>query len=146
VREENAILVIFKEIKEMKKVSNVDISILFVDDEKHFLNSMYINLKSNGISNIDCCQDSRNVISLLKEKKYSIIFLDILMPHIRGDELLSKIVEEYPETRVIMLTALDDAENKKKCLKKGACGYLVKPIQINQLIDSIGNAIKKERL
>jgi CheY-like chemotaxis protein len=68
--------------------------ILLVDDEEDVLMSMYMNFKLEGINNVERCPDSLEVMPRLKEKKYSLILLDILMPGIRGDELLPEIVEK----------------------------------------------------
>lgn len=128
----------------MDQESIFELSILLVDDEEHFLNSMYINLKSNGINNVERCKDSLEVLANLKRKKFNLILLDILMPGINGDELLPKIVEEYPDIKIIMLTAVNDIETANNCLKKGAVDYLEKPIPTDQLIKSVKNAINKK--
>lgn len=51
--------------------------ILVVDDDKDFLKSMEFTLLSNGITNVECCQDSQKVLPLLEKKKYSLILLDL---------------------------------------------------------------------
>ena len=115
--------------------------VLLVDNEADFLNSLKIKLKQNGINNIECCQDSLKVMPGLKEKKYSLILLDILMPGIKGNELLPKIVEEYPDIAVIMLTASPDNDYISECMKKGATDYLVKPFDDAQLIRMIRSTL-----
>ena len=111
--------------------------ILMVDDEKNFLNSLDFELRSRGITNVECCQDSSDVLRKLKEKKYSVVLLDILMPHISGDELLPVIVDEYPDIPVIVITAFPDAKTAKDCMEKGAFECLTKPIEIRELIRTI---------
>lgn len=123
------------------EITDVDSSVLLVDDEEHFLNSMYLTLQSEGISSVERCKYSSKVMPLLEKKNFPIIFLDILMPDIRGDELLPKIVETYPEILAIMLTAVDQEKIAKKCLSKGAFDYLVKPILTAQLMNSIKKAL-----
>lgn len=120
-----------------------DYPILLVDDEEHFLHSMFMTLKSAGISNVEKCQDSRKVISLLKEKRFSLILLDILMPYLQGDELLPQILEEQPDVKVIMLTAVKEVETAVECLSIGAFDYLVKPIKSSELIEKVKNALEK---
>lgn len=115
--------------------------ILIVDDEENFLNSMKMTLKSNGITNIECCQDSQEVISRLKKKRYSLIFLDILMPHTQGDALLPQILEEQPGVKVIMLTAVKEIRIAVKCMHNGAVYYLAKPFEISALIEKVGEAL-----
>ncbi|MCU0290153.1 MAG: response regulator, partial [Acidobacteria bacterium] len=111
--------------------------ILIVDDEQDFLNSIHTTLKRNGITNVELCDKSIEVMHRLKEKKYSLILLDIIMPEIRGDELLPKILENYLGIPVIMLTALAEAELAFQCVRKGARDYLVKTVETSQLLEKI---------
>jgi DNA-binding NtrC family response regulator len=121
----------------MEKKLFPELPILMVDDEKHFLNSLDFELRSKGITNVECCLDSRDVMPKLKERKYSLILLDILMPHISGDELLPDIVADYPLIPVIVITAFPDAKTAKDCMEKGAFECLTKPIDIGKLIRTI---------
>ena len=100
--------------------------ILIVDDEEHFLNSIKVKLNSEGVNNVECCKDSDKVMTRLKEKKYSLIYLDILMPGKPGDQLLTEILLKYPDTKIIMLTSVNEVETAVKCMKMGAFDYLVK--------------------
>lgn len=118
-----------------------ELPILMVDDEKHFLNSMDFELRSKGITNVECCQDSRDVMSKLKEGKYSVILLDVLMPYISGDELLPDIVAEYPNIPVIVITAFPDAKTAKDCMEKGAFDCLTKPLETVELIRTIHDTL-----
>lgn len=116
--------------------------ILVVDDEEHILKSIESYLMVKGITNIECCGDSRDVMPRLKKKKYSVILLDILMPGISGDELLPQIIESYPDIPVIIVTAFPDDEIAKNCMKKGAYECLRKPVDIKNLIKTIAEALK----
>ena len=123
--------------KKVKKELFPEQPILMVDDEKHFLNSLDFELHSHGITNVECCRDSRDVLGKLKEKKYAVILLDVLMPNISGDELLPIIADEYPDIPVIIITAFPDAKTAKDCMEKGAFECLTKPIDIGELIRTI---------
>jgi DNA-binding NtrC family response regulator len=103
--------------------------ILIVDDEAPFLRSMSRTLRSEKFSNVDTCPDSREVMAMLKKKKYSLIFLDLIMLYKRGEELLPQIVGNYPSVPVIILTASDDIKSAVDCMKNGALDYLSKPIE-----------------
>jgi DNA-binding NtrC family response regulator len=111
--------------------------ILMVDDEKNFINSLYFELCSLGITNLECCQDSSDVLRKLKEKKYAVILLDVLMPNISGDELLPIIADEYPYIPVIIITAFPDAKTARDCMERGAFECLTKPIDVGELIRTI---------
>lgn len=124
----------------MKQTLFPEFPVLVVDDEKNFLNSIDFELRSHGITHVECCQDSLDVMARLKSKKYSVVLLDLLMPHITGDELLPQIVEAFPEIPVIIVTAFPDNETSTKCLKKGAFDYYTKPIDTLELIRTIRDA------
>lgn len=111
--------------------------ILLVDDEEHFLSSAELVLNSNRFTNIETCSDSTKVLELLKSKEYSIVALDINIPNISGKELLPKILENFPEMPVIIITAINDVESAVECMKLGAFDYLVKPIDDERLISSL---------
>ena len=121
----------------MKKKPFPAYPVLVVDDEKIFLNAIEVALKRKGITNVECCSKSTEVMPRLKEKKYSLILLDIIMPEIRGDEVLPRIMEEYLGLPVIMLTAVHDTEIAFRCIQNGARAYLVKPIDSSQLLEKI---------
>ncbi|MFC1898562.1 sigma-54-dependent transcriptional regulator [Candidatus Cloacimonadota bacterium] len=116
--------------------------VLLVDDEEQFLQSGSFSLRTSGISNVEKCNDSRNVLSLLREKSYSVIILDLMMPYLNGDELLPEIVQEFPEIPVIMHTAVNEVSKAVGCMKKGAFDYLTKPVDKARLVTCVKKAIQ----
>jgi len=112
-------------------------SILIVDDDKNFLNSMETILMRNGLKNVECCQDSREVMPLLEKKKYSLVLLDLGMPHISGRELLPQIVEKFPEIPVILITGRPEVEAVVECMRYEAIDYLLKAIDQSRLVKTI---------
>lgn len=115
--------------------------ILLVDDEEHFLSTAELVLNSNRFTNVETCNKSSKVIDQLKEKEYSLVALDINMPEISGKELLPKILENFPEMVVIIITAINDVENAVECMKLGAFDYLVKPIDEERFLASINRGL-----
>jgi len=115
--------------------------ILIVDDEQNFLKSINFRLRSEGITNVECCQDSRNVMPLLMKKNYSIILLDILMPNISGDKLFHLIVDKYPYIPIIILTAVKEIKDTFKKMKDESFDYLVKTMDTYKIVEKIHQAI-----
>ena len=68
----------------MKQAKFPSSPVLLVDDEEQFLLSTSFTLSGAGINNIVQCQDSREVISLLSQQSFSVIILDMNMPHVPG--------------------------------------------------------------
>ncbi len=117
--------------------------ILVVDDDRDFLKSIEFTLLSKGITNVECCMDSRKVMPLLEKEKFSLILLDMLMPGISGIELLPQILEAYPETPVVVITAYNDINTAIDCMKKGAFDYLLKPFENFQLVKIVRRTLDK---
>lgn len=115
--------------------------ILVVDDEEHFLSTAELVLNSNRLNNVETCNESTKVLNLLKEKEYSLIALDINMPEISGKELMPKILQNFPDMPVIIITAINDVENAVECMKLGAFDYLVKPVDDERFITSINRGL-----
>ena len=120
--------------------------VLIVDDEENALESFEITLNSSGIENIVLCRDSTDVLTLLKTRKFEIILLDLTMPHITGEELLPQIVQDYPDTPVIIITGDIEIETAVKCMQMGAFDYMVKPVEEERLISGVKRGIDHNRL
>jgi DNA-binding NtrC family response regulator len=115
--------------------------ILVVDDDNDFMEAIKHTLRSKGLTNVECCLDSRKVMTLLDKKMYSLILLDIIMPGIEGKDLLPQIVGKYPEIPVIVVTAYGRSEIAVECMKAGAFDYLEKPFERNELWEKVQAAI-----
>lgn len=116
--------------------------ILLVDDEPEILMLTKMTLESEGIGNIITFEDSRQVLPFLARDNASAVVVDLMMPHLSGLELLHDIRAEFPAIPVIVMTALDEVETAVDCLKSGAFDYLVKPVEPNALISTVGKAMK----
>ncbi len=126
----------------MSSLNYPHLPVLLVDDDKQVLLGFKILLNLNGINNIICCNDSRRVLSILSEKKVSIILLDLLMPHISGEEILTMIYQRFPEIPVIIITGINNEETRVKCMKNGAFDYIVKPVEEDNLLSGVKRAIE----
>lgn len=115
--------------------------ILLVDDEEIILSSMEKVLKSSGINNILTCQDSRKVLGILDNTEAEVMLLDLSMPHVRGEDLLSEVGERHPHIPVIIVTASDDIGTAVRCMKEGAFDYMVKAVEPSRLISGVRRAI-----
>ena len=120
--------------------------VLIVDDEKSTLKSMEFTFRSDGYNNIVCIQDSRLVIDYVATHPVEIIFLDITMPIISGEEILQTVHRNYPDIPVIMITGLNDVKTAVSCMKSGAKDYLLKPIERNRLLLTINNVLELKNM
>lgn len=130
----------------MKTSNYPEWPVLLIDDEEPFLLSAGFTLNSLGINNVVECSDSQEARSLLARQSFSVVFLDINMPHVSGIELLQFIQQNHPDLPVIMLTAVNEVETAVRCMKEGAFDYLVKPVDDNALLTAVRRAIEYWRL
>lgn len=76
-------------------------------------------------------------IAQVRELRPDVVVMDIAMPRLNGLEATRRIVVECPETRVLILTAHEEAEHVISLLEAGAVGYLPKTVGLNELLDAI---------
>ncbi|MBF0383392.1 MAG: response regulator [Magnetococcales bacterium] len=115
--------------------------IVLVDDEVALLRAMEMSLFLAGLGPIKTISDSRNVMPFLAENGARIVILDIEMPFIQGTEILNKIVKDFPNIPVVILSAITDSETVGQCIKKGAVNFLIKPLERDELVEVIKNVI-----
>jgi DNA-binding NtrC family response regulator len=116
--------------------------VLIIDDESEATEECRFMLRASGVDNVVCCHDSRDVLPMLSEREFSIILLDLWMPHISGNELLTTIAETYPQIPVIIVTGANDVETAVECMRQGAHDYMVKPVERNRMLSGIRRAIE----
>ena len=106
--------------------------ILIVEDEPSLSDSIATYLTASGFV---CAQSHRYVHALdkLAVHTYDLAVLDIRLPDGSGLDILSEIKTSSPETGVLMLTAMDDLQDKLQGLQRGADDYLTKPFHLPEL-------------
>ena len=119
--------------------------VLVVDDERHAREIIRRWLERVGY---ECtCADSVGVAyEILKKQTFEIVTSDISMPGQSGIELLRTVKDTYPETAVLMLTANADTRLAIQALTLGAYGYLLKPVEQEELLCQIERALEHRRL
>ncbi len=119
-------------------------TILLVDDEKAFVETMSKRLDKRGL-NVLTAFSGQEGLDVLAAEKVDIVVLDVKMPGMDGIEALQKIKTGYPLVEVIMLTGHATVESAIDGMKQGAYDYLMKPCEMDELMAKIDSArIKKE--
>ncbi len=76
----------------------------------------------------------KQAINLVKKKYFDVVFLDVIIPGIPGDEVLEKIKKISPRTKVVMITgSLMKEDSWSKLRQKGVYGYIQKPFNIENI-------------
>jgi len=109
--------------------------VLVVDDDKNICELLKLYLQKEGFETFFAYDGSQAVTSA-KENKPDIIILDVMMPVINGWEAC-KLIRQFTDVPIIMLTALDTTENKVQGLNIGADDYIVKPFEPVEVIARI---------
>ncbi|MBI5885849.1 MAG: sigma-54-dependent Fis family transcriptional regulator [Deltaproteobacteria bacterium] len=120
--------------------------VLIVDDEPQILKSFSVILRSSGVKDVICLEDSREVMSLLERQEVALIVMDLSMPHISGAKLLPDISQGYPHIPVIIMTAMNEIETAVASMQAGAFDYLVKPVELARFESSIKRALEVRSL
>ncbi|MBN1871372.1 MAG: response regulator [Candidatus Omnitrophica bacterium] len=118
--------------------------VMIIDDEKDFLKITKINLELTGRYEVETISDATGILSRIKAFAPDVILLDILMPKIDGFEVCQKL-NKYPSGRnipVLVLSALDTDKDKLAMTKLGVAGFLIKPIEKDELIAKIEDALR----
>lgn len=121
--------------------------ILIVEDERVMQMALEMMLKRNGYNDISTASDGVEAVDLVAkaldaEDHFDLICLDIMMPQMDGQEALEKIraledekgLDFDARAKILMVTGMVDMENIEKAFKL-ANGYLIKPIQENDLLE-----------
>jgi DNA-binding NtrC family response regulator len=118
-------------------------SVLLVDDEEAWLRSLSMTLSLlAGITNIIRCADSRQAMDVIAANRVGLVLLDLNMPHLSGETLLTQLLERYPEIPVIIISGLNQVETAVECMKRGAFDFFVKTVEQERLIQGVQRAIK----
>lgn len=114
--------------------------ILIVDDENLAISRLKRLLNENGIDDIVAFDNPMEALKEIVKTRFDAVFLDISMPNITGLELADSIMQIEPKTFIVFQTAYE--EFALEAFQKGGIGYLVKPIQsedIKTILEKINN-------
>jgi len=120
-------------------------TLLIVDDEAAIRRVLFQKFSREGYR----CEEAdaaEQVLNTLATSPIALVILDIKMPGKSGIELLPEIKSGYPDTEVIMATAVTDINVAIQCLKQGADDYLCKPFNLEEVFLAVKRALEKRRL
>jgi two-component system nitrate/nitrite response regulator NarL len=121
------------------------IKILLVDDHTLFRSGIRLLLQRNPeFEIVGEAADGLEGVKRAKQLKPDVVLMDLNMPGLSGLEAMQLIVEDLPDTAVLMLTVSEEAEDLTKALKSGARGYLIKNIEADYLTQAIKRAAAGE--
>jgi two-component system alkaline phosphatase synthesis response regulator PhoP len=117
-------------------------SILIVDDDEMVRIALCELLRPEGYE-IDTAAGGPEALDKIKDNKYDLLMLDIIMPEMDGLELCRRIrqIEDYQDVPVVFLTAKSREEDRAMGIDAGANNFLSKPISPEKLLEIISETI-----
>jgi two-component system cell cycle sensor histidine kinase/response regulator CckA len=119
--------------------------ILFVDDEPLFRKSM-LKLLNRRDFQVDIAANGTEAFMKMRENRYAVVLLDLVLPDIDGLEIAQHIKEHDPYCAVIILTGQSSIRSAKLAVRCGCFDYLTKPCKIDKVCNLLKTAIENRRL
>ena len=116
------------------------LKVLLVDDEEELVSSMTERLSFRGIEALSCTT-GLDALKVTAENPIDVVVLDVKMPGLSGTKLMKKLKEVRAGMHYIFLTGHGSEEDYRACCEAGAFSYLVKPVEIEELVKKIREAV-----
>jgi DNA-binding NtrC family response regulator len=126
-------------------VKKIEASVLLVDDEEQFLGTLSQRLETRGLK-VDAVTSGEEALKQVEDHNFDAIVVDLAMPGIDGIETLKRLKEKRPDLEIIMLTGHATVKSGIEAMKLGAEDFLEKPVDLNELLEKIGEAKNKRML
>lgn len=107
-------------------------TILIVEDNHEISDMLAAFLTENGYIT-ECAYNGRDALSLLRNKEYTLILMDLMLPYINGEDLIAEL-RKKSITPVICLSARSGMETRLEVLRMGADDYILKPFDLNEVL------------
>jgi len=115
-------------------------NVLLVDDEEELVATMAERLSMRGID-AAYATSGEAALEMARDRDFDLVVLDVKMPGMHGLELMRRLEAVRPDLKYIFLTGHGSAEDYKACSEAGACSYLIKPANLEALINKIKEAL-----
>ena len=123
----------------------IEARVLLVDDEEQFLDALSQRLEARGLR-VEAVTSGEDAVKQVQDHNFDAIIVDLAMPGIDGIETLRRIKEKRPDLEIIMLTGHATVKSGIEAMKLGAEDFLEKPVDLNELLERIGEAKNKRML
>ena len=120
-------------------------NVLLVDDEAPFVDTMTKRLTKRNLNVKSALSGEAALEALKADSHIDVVILDVKMPGMDGIETLKEIRKSFPLVEVIMLTGHATVETSIEGMRQGAFDYLMKPCEMDVLMEKVTTAAKKKR-
>ena len=119
--------------------------ILVVDDDESLRRITALQLEEEGYQ-VKVASSAEDALIILARSPQDLVITDLKMPGVSGVQLLKQIRTDYPETIVILVTAFGTVESAVEAMKLGACDYITKPVNPDNLRLVVARSLENVRL
>ena len=116
-----------------------DVNILLVDDEKEFTATLAVRMGLRGLR-VRCAYSGEEALKEIAGEKPDVVVMDVMMPGLKGLDILRHLKATNPEIQVILLTGQAGTRDGMEGMKLGAFDYLLKPLELDALLAKIAEA------
>lgn len=113
-----------------------DMRVLVVDDSERVRKTLATGLHAHGMA-VETAADGAEALRLLNGLSFDVAVLDLVMPRVDGMEVLRELKARAAKPRILVLSALDQVQDRVDALNMGADDYLVKPFAFQELLARI---------
>ena len=117
--------------------------ILVIDDDESIRATTAAILQNEGYA-VDTAENGKEAIRRSNADLYRVALIDFRLPDMKGTELLTALREAHPKMVKIMVTGYPTVQNAIESVNKHADAYFVKPVDYENLLNTIRNLIKKQ--
>jgi DNA-binding response OmpR family regulator len=125
-------------------VSPLKPRVLIVEDDPDLLVVLRVNLTAMGVDPI-LAGDGRTAISRILAEKPDAVVLDVMLPGIDGWSVLEDLHAMGDPVPIVVCSAKKDVEDRERARELGATGYVIKPFDIDRLVDAVMEAVGRSR-
>ena len=119
--------------------------VLIVDDEADFLETIVMRLQRRKIDAYGV-DSGKKALEIVENERFDVVVLDVLMPGLDGIETLKLLKKKKPFIEVIILTGHGSVESGLQGMQFGAFDYIMKPADLDELLEKIQQAYERKRI
>lgn len=119
--------------------------LLVIDDDPGVVDYLTDMLEQESYS-VSSYSNPEAALKAIEKQPFDLVISDVIMPGMRGPELMASIHQLRPEQLVLLMTAFGSIDLAKQCLQAGACDFLTKPFRIEELFAAIKHALQDRQM
>jgi len=119
--------------------------LLVIDDDPGVVDYLLEMLRKEGYSVLGLTQ-TQEALKAIEKESFDLVISDVVMPEMRGLELMAAIHHKRPEQLVLLITAFGSIDSAMQSMRAGACDFLTKPFRIEELYAAVARALEDRQM